>query len=117
MATKPERQKIHWQKFYEANKDEVKRRAKEHTAKVRIQVRAWLYEYLLSHPCVDCGESDPIVLEFDHQRDKEFDVSAFGSRSLKKVIAEVEKCQVRCANCHRRVTYHRAGRTHRTPAL
>lgn len=103
-------------RHYEANKAKIKARAREHAAKTRRTVREWLHAYLLEHPCVDCGETNPIVLEFDHVRGtKIFNVGEATSkgRSLKRVIAEVEKCEVRCANCHRRKTYKEAGCTHR----
>lgn len=65
-----------------------------------------IYEYLLVHPCVDCGESDPIVLEFDHVRGtKKKNVSrmACGSTySWTAIKIEIDKCDIRCANCHRR---------------
>ena len=60
--------------------------------------------YLLTHPCVDCGETDPVVLEFDHLRDKVKNVSAMLRGRLSRLIAEIEKCEVVCANCHRRRT-------------
>ena len=63
-----------------------------------------IYEYLLDHPCVDCGEPDPVVLEFDHLRDKVWNISAMVNRKMPwaKVAAEIAKCEVVCANCHRR---------------
>lgn len=71
---------------------------------------ARLWEYLESHPCVDCGESDPVVLEFDHVRgEKTRPVSILVKWSWGRVVEEIEKCAVRCANCHRRVTASRAG--------
>ncbi|HXB15201.1 MAG TPA: hypothetical protein VNV44_05605 [Solirubrobacteraceae bacterium] len=74
---------------------------------VRMQ---FLIEFFREQPCVDCGESDPIVLEFDHVADKEFDVSA-GLRTHKweAVLREIDKCEVVCANCHRRRTARRGG--------
>jgi hypothetical protein len=71
-----------------------------------------LLDYLSSHPCVDCGESDPIVLEFDHVRgEKAYNVSVMARLMLSwgKVSGEIAKCKVRCANCHRRKTAERAG--------
>ena len=64
-------------------------------------------EYLESHPCVDCGEADIVVLEFDHVRgDKMMNLSDMirQSYSWARITAEIAKCDVRCANCHRRVT-------------
>ncbi len=75
----------------------------------------------LSRPCVDCGEPDPIVLEFDHVRgEKRADVDSLitvgCSRAL--LLAEIAKCDVRCANCHRRRTAAARGyRRHRLASL
>src|SRR3546814_8531418 len=65
--------------------------------------------HLRAHPCVDCGETDPVVLEFDHLRDKVGNVSAMvHSNELWRLVDEIEKCEVVCANCHRRRTARRA---------
>jgi len=64
-------------------------------------------EYLNAHPCVDCGETDPIVLDFDHCRgEKSFGISKAinGGYSKKRLLEEVKKCDVRCTKCHRRKT-------------
>jgi hypothetical protein len=59
------------------------------------------YDYLLTHPCVDCGEADPVVLDFDHidPATKSREVAWFiRRRDLVGRAAEIEKCEVRCAN-------------------
>lgn len=42
---------------------------------IRISNKKFLHSFLTTHPCVDCGESDPIVLEFDHFEDKKDSVA------------------------------------------
>lgn len=71
--------------------------------------RRVVYDYLNSHPCIDCGNTDWRVLEFDHVRDaKEFNISSLiGGYKKERLLAEMEKCDVRCANCHRLVTASR----------
>ena len=67
----------------------------------------YLLLYLLDHPCVDCGEKDPIVLDFDHiSGTKIYSLSRMASTtsSIETINREIEKCVVRCANCHRRKT-------------
>jgi hypothetical protein len=69
--------------------------------------RALLLAFLLDHPCVDCGENDPVLLDFDHRdpSSKRSEVARLAStKSWPQVLAEIEKCDVRCANCHRRRT-------------
>ena len=73
--------------------------------KIREENARQVFEYLTRHPCIVCGEPDPIVLEFDH-RDR---VKKSGSianmvlnSSWKQIELEIEKCDVLCANCHRR---------------
>lgn len=65
------------------------------------------YCYLLEHPCIDCGEADPVVLDFDHVRGvKKLCIGTMISRNMarKEILSEMQKCEVRCANCHRRRT-------------
>lgn len=63
--------------------------------------RAFVLDYLRSHPCVDCGEADPAVLDFDHVAGKVIEVSRLvRSASPERLIGEIERCEVRCANCH-----------------
>jgi hypothetical protein len=79
----------------------------EQTLKNQILIR----EYLQQHPCVDCGNPDWRVLEFDHREDvvKVKSISTMiKGYSIEKIMEEIEKCDVRCANCHRIVTYERA---------
>ncbi len=77
----------------------------------RHKIVLFVFEYKKTHPCVDCGEDDPIVLEFDHliQKNKEFNIAdgCHGGFSLKKIINEINKCDVVCANCHKRRTFER----------
>jgi hypothetical protein len=75
---------------------------------------AHLDSILRSSGCVDCGERDPVVLEFDHigpKRAKVTTLAWFGC-SLQTIDAEIARCQIRCASCHRRVTAQR-GRHYR----
>ena len=75
-----------------------------------LERTTYLLEYFTTHPCADCGETDPIVLEFDHLRDKVFTIGAqLSRRSWRTILEEIEKCKVVCANCHRRRTAKRRG--------
>ncbi|QQR82198.1 hypothetical protein IPJ70_02855 [Candidatus Campbellbacteria bacterium] len=75
----------------------------------RIGVRRKLFEFLSTKSCVDCGEQDPIVLDFDHknraEKFKSVSKMLSGHYSWESVLKEIKKCTVRCANCHRRKTY------------
>lgn len=78
-------------------------------------------EYLLSNPCVDCGEADVRLLDFDHRVgcDKRADVMhlAQNGYSVGRIMVEIAKCDVRCRNCHARVTYERMGENWRTALM
>ena len=75
----------------------------------RLRVRESLLSFLSLKKCADCGEKDPIVLEFDHRipSDKFKQVSRMlsGHYSWNTILKEIEKCDIRCANCHRRKTH------------
>ena len=96
--------------WYLRNRERHLARVKAATA-VTLSENHWrMWEYLALHPCVDCGETDPVVLQFDHLRDKRKDVADMcRSFSWRVILAEIEKCEVRCANCHARRTARERG--------
>ena len=103
-------------RHYAKHRDKVIANAKEHSKAARNRIRTHINTHLKANPCVDCGETDPIILEFDHiTNDKHFNISDATRHGygMKKLIAEIAKCEVRCANCHRKKTYERSGWTHK----
>jgi hypothetical protein len=96
-------------KYYGSN-PRRKKYIKQKRTKEREAAHQYICAYLQSHPCVDCGEDDPVVLEFDHVRgNKRASVSKLKTCSKKAVVQEIKKCVVRCANCHRRKTSKQLG--------
>lgn len=91
--------------WYQKNKEKRKSQLASYDAKRIEGNRQFICEYLSRHPCVDCGEADIVVLEFDHQGDKALDISHCVTRwGRQRLEEEVAKCLIRCANCHRRKT-------------
>ncbi|MBS4102780.1 hypothetical protein [Tsukamurella paurometabola] len=94
-----------------------KLRSRKHQASVllgqaglRERNREYVDRWLATHPCVDCGEADRVCLEFDHVRGaktKPVSELAAGSYSLARIQREIDKCEVRCCNCHRKITHRR----------
>lgn len=75
--------------------------------KLTLEKRLLVLAYAAQHGCIDCGEKDPIVLEYDHvDGSKIAAISRLVSQnaSIDVIRAEIEKCEIRCANCHRRRT-------------
>lgn len=95
--------------YYQANKDKILQRHKENNKKKIQRNKTYVREYLENNPCVDCGESDTILLEFDYiNRSSKFKTISHmvnKSYSLKAIQDEIDKCEVRCANCHRKKSY------------
>lgn len=100
--------RIYLKEHYKKNKHKYIKTAAAFTNKVYERNKQYIYEYLKDHPCTVCGESDVLVLEFDHRdpNTKKEDISTLiRSYSLKSLNLEIDKCDVLCANCHRRKTH------------
>jgi hypothetical protein len=97
--------KINWNKRYYANHQHYRDSHNTSRSKIREQNARKVFEYLKQHSCAECGESDPIVLEFDHREAAEKIESISNlilNSSWRRIESEIEKCDVLCANCHRR---------------
>ena len=98
--------------YYQARNTEIRALIQARKRQLRTELLLFVRAYLLEHPCTDCGERDPVVLEFDHVRGvKAGNVSTMMREpvTLKRLQEEIAKCDVRCANCHRRRTARTLG--------
>lgn len=93
-------------RHYERNAEEYKTRA----VALREELKALVRE-LKSNPCTDCGQCYPFyVMHFDHLGDKLNNISELvhlGNRQ--RLLDEIDKCELVCANCHAIRTYQRLG--------
>lgn len=107
MAYNKEKQHKAYLKYYYKDIERSRESSRKRVNKNAARNKKAIQEYKASHPCIKCGESDPIVLEF-HHRDriaKTFTVAHRLNRiSIQTALDEIAKCDVLCANCHRRIT-------------
>ena len=90
---------------YERNKARYKEQAQIQRTKVQVVVNS-----LKDVPCLDCNRKfPPYVMDFDHIEDnKHRNVSNLAhDGAMAKAIAEANKCEVVCSNCHRIRTHER----------
>jgi hypothetical protein len=105
-------QSIQRKSWYTNNKEKHIENVRTIKKKMIAEAQAYIWDYLSSHPCVDCGESNPIILEFDHvrgQKKKAVGDLARQGYSVKAIQDEIAKTVVRCANCHRKKTHKERG--------
>lgn len=96
---------------YEANKAKYKAQTRVSNEAKKKFHQDLIIEYLREHPCVDCGNSDIEVLQFDHrdQDTKISEISRLRTGSTKRLLREMDKCDIRCANCHMKRTRRQLG--------
>lgn len=81
----------------------------ENRKKRKNIIRLFLADFYTNNSCVDCGETDITVLDFDHLLEKNFGINkALGDvMPLDRIKEELKNGEVRCSNCHRKITAER----------
>jgi hypothetical protein len=100
-------QRAYAKKDYTDKVGYYKTKSVESKVNVVARNKKFIKDFLEANPCVDCGEADIQVLEFDHidmVLGRGGRVSNLLQCSLELIKREISKCQVRCANCHVRRT-------------
>jgi hypothetical protein len=71
------------------------------------ELREW-HRSLKTGPCADCGQTfHPVCMQWDHLPgyEKIKPVGRMGSKQ--RILEEIKKCELVCANCHALRTYYR----------
>lgn len=105
-------QREYQRSHYRLNAALVKANVKARRRRAKSVCVGYVNDYLRYHPCVDCGETDIEVLQFDHVRGTKVNAVCamiHNGSNLTAVVREIAKCEVRCANDHIRVTRRRRG--------
>jgi hypothetical protein len=101
----PELKKNYRRKWYAKNKESEK----AHVKKRKLKIKKWFYEYKNRLSCSNCGEASPATLEFHHKsrnkKENEIGLMVNDGFSILKITEEIKKCEVLCANCHRKLHY------------
>lgn len=74
-------------------------------AKRQRELLAYIQAIKVARGCVDCGyNANPVALDFDHLpgTEKKHRIATMAAGLRRELIdAEIAKCEVVCANCHR----------------
>ena len=108
-----EHRKTYYKKHYKSYREQYLARAKARRKRVREEFRTNMLTYLSDKKCSMCGEADIRVLEFNHidPARKSFSISQAVRLGYKwyEVKQEISKCEILCANCHKKVTSEQFG--------
>ena len=106
----PKDQKEAVRRHYLKNKEEIKARSFKRNKVQRVRNREFVMSIKEISECIDCGENNPLVLDFDHVKgEKIMAISNMSNKAygIDTISKEMDKCEVRCANCHRIITKKR----------
>ena len=92
---------LYAKQHYIANKAAYVARAKASSSDNYAKTRELVLS--LKVHCVKCGENHPAALDFHHTDPTQKEIAISAATSRKVILAEVEKCIVLCANCHRKL--------------
>ena len=96
-------------KWYKKNKKVQFARIKERERLLAKRLR----EYKATLKCELCCENHPACIDFHHRdvKKKEVSISYAVGRGWgwTRIMKEIEKCQVLCANCHRKLHWDNRG--------
>jgi hypothetical protein len=102
-----------WKEYYHKHGSKYRQKAVERNRRLKVQTRNLMLEYLKDKRCSHCGINDRRVLEFDHidASTKSFSIASAitSTYSWNKILDEIEKCQILCANCHKIKTAREGG--------
>lgn len=72
----------------------------------REELRQFIKDYLSNKKCARCPENHIACLDFHHKdpSTKDFKIAEAATKrySKTKILREIEKCEILCANCHRK---------------
>lgn len=98
-------QKQYTKKHYKDNKQYYIKKSNLRTK----NLRKWIREYKANLSCGRCGENHIACIEFHHSdpKIKDLDISRVAGRgwSIERLLKEINKCEVVCSNCHRKLHY------------
>ena len=98
-----EKRKAYRREWYKNNKDSEKKHVKNR----KTEIRKWINHYKKTLTCSLCQENHPATIDFHHIKGKDFEIGYMVSNgySINRIKSELEKCQILCANCHRKEHY------------
>lgn len=89
--------------WYKRNKEKEYKRIK----KRRQEIKDWIRKYKETLSCEICNENHPATIDFHHHnpKEKDFNISEAERKGMskKKILEEINKCQILCSNCHRKL--------------
>ncbi len=95
-------------RWYAQNRDSEK----QHVSRRKKEIKKWFENYKNNLKCIKCEENHPATLDFHHKdsKIKEFGINSrvHSGYSIDLIKKELEKCEVLCANCHRKLHYKTA---------
>ena len=98
-------------KYSQYDKEYEKRESTRILRKAHRDRKQAIIRAFKTGPCMDCTQHfNPWQMDFDHRpgEKKLFNIASIGSNSLTRIIDEIAKCDLVCANCHRERTYRRS---------
>lgn len=101
-----EKNKEYQKKHYQSKKEYYKEKAHDRKSELKQ-----IIDNLKSiSVCSSCGEDHPACLDFHHLNplEKKFNIGSYITHgySINKLLEEIKKCIILCANCHRKLHYN-----------